>query len=198
MQKYVLKISIISVLGLFVVALLSYFFIALLSPATLARFYEKVGSYKKAVVYYDSEYEKTGEIKDLCALCDSALKTGDNGLIAEHLQKLSDDESFYSYCQEKENGLEYYELITSKYLQSQYEISGLTSQEIVEKALNYSKTYTTTCAFRSVMFIAVEKEDSEFLTKVLSALKEKDVLSMTETERTILSSDIKNLENFLN
>ncbi len=197
MQKYVLKVSIISVLALFAVALLSYFFIAIFSPVTVANFYSNVANFKKASIYYESEYRKSGEIEDLCLLCDNALKSGDNELIAEHLQKLCEDETFYSYCQAKEDGVEYYELITSKYLQSEYLLGNIEDNEIISLALTYLKTYSNNCAVRSIMFVAVESEDKEFLTSVLTALNAIDTTNFTENEILLISTDIANLTTFL-
>ena len=100
MKKIVIKTTAITLAILVVLVALVYGALALFAPLTLAKLYDGAGNYKLATVYYERQYEKTGDTADLYTLCLKLDEYSDGERAVTYLELLTDDDSasFNDFC----------------------------------------------------------------------------------------------------
>lgn len=115
MKNLVLKTIGITLGAIVIAVALLYGVFALFFPKNIAKFYDDVGNDDLAVYYMEKAYAKSDSMDNLNLLCRYAVKTGDNGLIAKHLDKLFLSDDFKRYTLTDGDGITYYDFMASKY-----------------------------------------------------------------------------------
>lgn len=98
MKKLVLKtvaITLATIVGLLVVAFCATCFIA---PKFLANVFDGVGNYPASVFFYESNYNKTGEIEDLGLLIDKLDSEKGGEKLKGYLKEMIESAGFDEYC----------------------------------------------------------------------------------------------------
>lgn len=150
MKKLVLKTIGITLASLLVAVSLLFGIFVLFFPKNIAKVFDSLGNDKLAVYYCQRAYEKSNSVNDLDTLCFYAVKSGDNGLIAEHLSKLFVDDGFKNYCLEENKGVEYYDFMASKYIVAEFS-SGKGVEPVIEKAFSITDDYRKGSAAYTVL-----------------------------------------------
>ena len=96
MTKLVLKTIAITLVSVLVTCLIAFGALALFVPATVARFFDGMGSSSVAVFFYEKQYRKTDDIDDLTLLVIKA--NGDSVKMQSYLEELIERDDFENYC----------------------------------------------------------------------------------------------------
>lgn len=196
MKKLVLKTIGITVGGILAVILIIYGIMALGFPKDLASFYDGLGKDKVAVKYMAKAYGRTGDIKDLDKTCLYAIKTGDNGLIAEYFEDLVFHDGFKNYCQTSEKGTEYYDFIASKFVSSSYAVNGA-ENDIVNKAFTLTDDYRNGSATYTLLRTVISSNpDKEVVALIQSKINEA-LPSYSEAGKTLAEKDLAIITEYL-
>lgn len=159
MKQLVLKTIGITLAFIAVFVIIGYGVFALFFPKNTAYFYDGLGDDVKAVRYMQKAYDRSKKISDLDTLCVYAIKTDDNGLIAEHLGKLFErDEEFYAYSSAKGKG--YYDRMATEYVLAVYEVNSDVAKTI-QTASRLTKDYSDGSSLRNLLASSVSKGDKE-------------------------------------
>lgn len=169
MKQLVLKTIGITLAFIAVFVIIGYGVFALFFPKNTAYFYDGLGDDVKAVRYMQKAYERSNEISDLDTLCVYAVKTDDNGLIAEHLVKLFErEEEFYAYASVKGKG--YYDRMATEYVLAVYEVNNDVNLTI-QTASRLTKDYSDGTALRNLLASSVSKGDKETVILLKSTIE---------------------------
>ena len=195
MKKFLLKVTGITLLSILALACIAYAALLIFTPVTLAKFYDGVGNYDKALVHAYEQYKRSEDLSDLDAACRYALKTGDKDKIGKYLEMLVDREDFYSYClSDPELGAEYYDFICVKYVAALYDGG---NENAAALANGLTKTYTATCPLRSIAVSATDKNDKTTAAAVKTFLKDRLNTAVDEKENALITADIGLIDEFL-
>lgn len=196
MKKLVLKTIGITVGAILAVILIIYGIMALGFPKDLASFHDGLGNDKVAVKYMAKAYGRTGDIKDLDKTCLYAIKTGDNGLIAEYFEDLVFHEGFKNYCETSEKGTEYYDFIASKFLSSSYAVNGV-ENDLVNKAFLLTDDYRSgSAAYTLLRTVMSSNPDKEVVALIQSKISEA-LPSYSESGKTLAEKDLAIISEYL-
>ncbi len=192
MKKLVIKTVGITLAFIVVFLAMTYGVFALFFPKNTAYFYDGLGYDKIAVEYMLKAYDKSGDIKDLKTLCDYTIKTDDNGLIAEYLGKIFNENKAEFLA---ETGSEYYDAAASKYINALYEAKEDKSS-CVDTAFSVTDKYRKGCAVRSLLGRVFIKNDKQTASLIKTKL-ESFLATSSEEERQIALDDLDVLGEFL-
>lgn len=197
MKKLVMKTIGITVASILAVLLIIYGIMALGFPKNLASFYDGLGKNKSATNFMAKAYERSGDISDLDQTCVYAIKTGDNGLIAEYLGKLVGNDGFKDYCNATDKGVEYYDFMASKYIVGYYHVNS-TDGDIVDKAFLLTDDYRNgSCAYTLIRTIIGGNKDKEsinlFKEKLNSAMP-----NYSQQSKILAENDLAFINEYLN
>ncbi len=197
MKKLVLKTIGVTVAAILAVVLIIYGIMALGFPKDLASFYDGLGNDKLAVSYMAKAYRRTGDIKDLDKTCVYAIKTGDNGLIAEHLEDLVFHEGFKNYCNNSQKGTEYYDFMASKFVSTSYAVSGL-DNDIVNKAFLLTGDYRNGCAAYTLLRTVISSNPIREVVTLIQTKISEALPTYSEAGKTLAESDLAVISEYLN
>lgn len=194
----ILKTVLITLSAIVILAAATYLVFYLAFPKSLAKVYDDMGSSKISVSLMERAYEKTGDTDDLIKLCNYAIKTGDNGVIAKHLEKLFIDSTFYDYSKNVDDGEGLYNFYAGKYLVARFCTEG-DKAAVIDKAFAITKNYTAGNGVQAVIVEILDGKplDSQSLSYLYSQLTSK-VGTFAPEEEVILQVDIANVRQILN
>lgn len=185
MKNLVLKTVAITVAAIIALIAVAYLILALAFPKTLADGYDAIGSYSLSVKYYEKQYNKSGDIDDLAALCVKTDVKSDASRAAAYLAELTEREDFSAYCaREDENGgfkMTAYEFYYGRYTVATFYASGVAAAiTVAEKAV--SAGYTENDAFYVLLLdadtlsasdgIAVKAAITDVKSRLISATEQ--------------------------
>ncbi len=104
MKKLILKTALITLASILCVFLLVFGALALFSPITLANLFDRMGGYSSSIHFYESQYDKTGDIDDLSVLVLKIDHESDSELAEEYLAELVSHKDFNEFCVREEGG----------------------------------------------------------------------------------------------
>lgn len=159
MKNLVLKTIGITLCAIVVLIALLYGIFVLFFPKNMAKFYDNTGNDKLAVYYMEKACNKSDSIDDLNLLCVYAVKTGDNGLIAKHLDKLFQSDDFKKYSLTTVDGIAYYDFMASKYVIARFYVDGATAA--IEKAFALTDDYRQFSAVYSLLRTIVSDKERD-------------------------------------
>lgn len=196
MKKLILKTVLITVGAIILAFGVLYGIFALAFPKSLANFYDGLGDDKKAVQYMDRAYSQSGDVSDLDALCNFALKTGDNGLICEHLSRLFSSEEFKTYCECGTKGIAYYDFMASKYITALYDTSS-DKEGVIDTASSLTDDYRTACGLYTVLRLTLQEDIPD--ATLINLVKEKinsAYSSYSADGQSLATADLEKLASF--
>ena len=177
MKKLVIKtvcITLASVIGAMAVAFGS---LALFAPGVVGGLFDGVGNYSASVFFYEKQYKKTGDIKDLNTLVSKIDIKGDSDRAEDYYAKLLLHKDFAALCQRIDaNGgqvssEEYY---CSCYALSLAENGKLDAAITFSKAFVDQKGYTENNPFRTLIYDYASKASQSEFNKIAEALNTLD------------------------
>ena len=103
MKKLVVRTVVITLASVIGIASCLLAALALFMPQQMAVIFESVGGYEVSVMYYENQYEKTGDIEDLVVLVDKTYGANDTRGAEKYLAKLINHKDFESFCSKGNN-----------------------------------------------------------------------------------------------
>ena len=100
MKKLILKTALITLGTILAVLCILYGIFALAFPLRMAKFFDGLGMTDASVSFYELQYENTGDIYDLGALCVKIDAQTDYTRAKKYLTLLTEEEGFSSYIKE--------------------------------------------------------------------------------------------------
>ena len=196
MKNLVLKTVAITVTAIIVILAGAYLILALAFPKTLAEGYDAIGSYSLSVKYYEKQYNKSGDIADLAALCVKSDVKADASRAVKYLAELTESEDFSAYCErEDKNGgfkMTAYEFYYGRYTVATFFESGVAAAiTVAEKAV--SAGYTENDAFYILLLDAetLSASDGIAVKAAITGIKSRltDATEQGYAERDIALAD---------
>lgn len=191
MKNLVLKTVLITLAAVIACVFAVYLIFALCTPKTLAKFWENAGNYSVSVKYYEKQYEKTGDISDLAALCAKLDVKSDSKKAVKYLAVFTDSENFTEFCEKEDKAGGYkftsYEYYYGIFTVANYYENGLNAAtDTAKKAVKSG--YTDRNAFFVLLSeVKLNKDEGTTVLTVISEIKE--TLS-DETEKNFAERDI--------
>ena len=203
MKKLVIKTVFITVISILIgcFAIMSAF--CIFKPRVIAKIFDNLGNYNASQYFYQQQYTKTGEIKDLFEIIDNAYEVQDNIALRKGLGQLIADDEFNAYCVDKNGLVLSGNMKTEEYYASWYaEMLYVTGD--FGFAVDFSKTYvlkddgsvkmgyTKFNPFRALVDIRVDlsQEQKSQLRQAILETKE----SITDlTELSYIEQDLNKL-----
>lgn len=194
MKQLVLKTIGITLAFIAVFVIIGYGVFALFFPRNTAYFYDGLGDDVKAVRYMQKAYERSNKMSDLDTLCVYAIKTDDNGLIAEHLGKLfTREDEFLTYASSK--GKAYYNRMATEYVLALYEVNSDVAKTI-QTASRLTKDYVDGAPLRNFLAASVSKGDKETVV-LLKTTIESSLNTYTAQGKSLANSDLAVITEYL-
>lgn len=192
MTKLILKTAAITLAAVIVFLGLVFGAFALFFPRPLARFFENAGNLSAAAVFYERQYEKSGEPGDLAVLCDVLDEHTSPEKAEKYLGEFVYSDEFESFCADYDETYGVYtysarELYQGRYVVARFINSGASSG--VESALAFTEEggYTEYNSFYWLITDGGLIFSENDVSVVKAAL---DSLSLQDGERAFLERDI--------
>lgn len=195
MNKLVLKTIGITLVAILICVAIIYGVFALFFPKKMAKFYDGLGNDVLAIKFMDTAYQKSGDIDDLDKLCMYAVKSGDNGLIAQHLGKLFEDETFKNYCLNG-NGIEYYDFMASRFVTSFYQVSS-DKNAVIDKAFSLTDNYRELSAGYTITRVCISSNPTKEVATYLKDKLTNSLSSYDETAQQLANEDLVNINKYI-
>lgn len=115
MKRLVIKTSLITLASFIGALVITFSALCLFAPATLAGFFDDVGSYSASVFFYEKQCDMSGDIKDLEKLFVKVNENKDYANIEKFAKKIIEHKDFKNYSiEDKEYYYGYYALSLAK------------------------------------------------------------------------------------
>ena len=97
MKNLVIRSIVITLASIVSALSITFGALSVFTPKTIAGFFDDVGNTPASVFFYEMQYDKTGDIKDLANIVDVAYSNGDKELTEKYLSKLFSHPDFEKY-----------------------------------------------------------------------------------------------------
>lgn len=115
LKRLVIKTSLITLASFIGALVITFSALCLFAPATLAGFFDDVGSYSASVFFYEKQCDISGDVKDLEKLFIKVNQKGDYVATERIAKKIIEHKDFESYSiEDKEYYYGYYVLSLAK------------------------------------------------------------------------------------
>ncbi len=193
MKNLVIKTVFITLASLFGLLLLVFGALALFSPVTLAEVFDVTGSYSGSILFYEKQYDKTGDIEDLAVLSIKINQEVDAELAEKYLEKLVNHENFEQFCASEDGGV----LSNKQFYVGKYALA-LVKNGKLDKALTVAEDFVNQngyTGFNPYSVILVEKGKG-LTAQQLNAIKAK-IQSYSGADKENATADIEYIDNLI-
>ncbi len=198
MKKLVVKTSLITLATIVGAVIIAFFSLWIFSPKTLANVFDGVGAYSASLYFYEQNYNKTEDIRDLALLVDELIKNEDNENLETYSKKLISDNGFYNYCLVQDRT--YLDAITTKeYYTGVYAIALINNGKL-ETAITFMSDcvgedgYTDYNPFRTVIY-EFKNDDSVLRSCAIAITAE--LTNLAGDEALLALSDVNDINYLL-
>lgn len=197
MKKLVIKTTLITFVSFVCTIVAAFGAFAIFAPGSVAGFFDGVGNYSASVFFYEKQFEKSGDIRDLKTLVDKINRENDLELAEKYLALIVNHEDFDAFCEDED--AKHKNFTTKEYYVSEYALS-LDGNGKLSEALSVSESfvtdngYTKNNPFRFLVAKYANSGDAESKTAVKTALESVGKQSFAEQQQLYLDEDLENIK----
>ena len=118
MKNLVIRSIVITLASIVSALSITFGALSVFTPKTIAGFFNDVGNIPASVFFYEMQYDKTGDIKDLATIVDVAYSNGDKAVAKTYLSKLFTHRDFEKFGSQQINA----NLTVKEYYQNIYKL----------------------------------------------------------------------------
>lgn len=200
MKKLVFKTIAITLVVTLCAAMITFGALSLFAPRICAGFFDGVGSYSASVFFYEKQYEKTDDVKDLAILIDKLDADVQPALKEFYLEKMLLRSDFEEFCSEQDK--KDHAISSKEYYNGSYALI-LAKNKRLEKALEicseYVKksTYTENNPYRLILSDYADGATIEELKEIKNSLNVRRIYLDNDEGRKLADQDFKALDTLI-
>ena len=200
MKKLVIKTIAITIAVMLGVVVVAFGVTSLIAPKFLANIFDGVGGYSASIFFYEKQYEKTDDVKDLAILIDKLDADVQPALKEFYLEKMLLRSDFEEFCLEQDK--KDHVISAKEYYNGSYALI-LAKNKRLEKALEicseYVKklNYTENNPYRLILSDYADEASIEELKEIKNSLNVRKVYLDDDEGRKLADQDFKALNTLI-